>query len=668
MAVFEAKREWSPEQLGYVRTFLLHSEKDVKDLPECCIGSKATVSETDNEYVCTVDGWKLKSECKEMLPGGVDTEARAQIAALTEEKLDKNFGVENAGRELIVGSDGNVTVLVEDAGGEQLTVVAPVRIYEKGYCYVVESTGKMFVSGNDYMNTAAYQVYAGKKYRFKGKTNNDGRYTYVIGPTLYDRPTSGFSDGVVYTIAKNEEVSSVPYDYEIIPDSDGYLYVQYGLASSGIDPAQNLVEVTGGATTETEQVYVEFDTIEPDKVYTKSFPTGATVKGYTTYTKSVQPGETYYITSMPVLNDGYGMAHFFNGSTFIGLTGAYPDIGSTRVDYKVTVPSGANLMRIIPGHDSGEESAVPIVWYWSNGEPAVETPDKSNFVSFDGTNCIVKAKYNDTEDVVFVINDGGGNNLPDLRRIYTVANDAALNEDVSESRTLLSSGTDLVSPHVVKAVDNADGDNPENAYFTGGNHQTNNQGSGGAVTARSEGLSVKCDNVTVGGSAWGNVVTVSWTNYIQGYNTSKATGDGREVMREDVTLTISGTRIAVDVKHYALENIVRSTYYGLQMVLSAFDSLRYIGGANRSANACDVKTDSGNKTCRIISLETDEGDVLEIGIDNVDLGDFSQDGVSYSAFTETYGKSYFAVIMSKDFAQNTGEMTTLRGYYHITSK
>lgn len=62
MAIKEIKREWSPCQLDYVKTYLLHSEADVKDLPKCCVGSKATVSETDNEYVCTEDGWKLGSE------------------------------------------------------------------------------------------------------------------------------------------------------------------------------------------------------------------------------------------------------------------------------------------------------------------------------------------------------------------------------------------------------------------------------------------------------------------------------------------------------------------------------------------------------------------------------------------------------------------------------
>lgn len=65
MAIKEIGREWSPCQCGYVKRFLLHSEDDVKDLPECGVGSFATVSETDNEYVYTADGWKNIIECDE---------------------------------------------------------------------------------------------------------------------------------------------------------------------------------------------------------------------------------------------------------------------------------------------------------------------------------------------------------------------------------------------------------------------------------------------------------------------------------------------------------------------------------------------------------------------------------------------------------------------------
>ena len=65
MAIKEIKREWSPEQLDYVKHYLLHSESDVKDLPKCCIGSRATVGDTDHEYVCSECGW-VREEFKEL--------------------------------------------------------------------------------------------------------------------------------------------------------------------------------------------------------------------------------------------------------------------------------------------------------------------------------------------------------------------------------------------------------------------------------------------------------------------------------------------------------------------------------------------------------------------------------------------------------------------------
>lgn len=65
MAIKEIKREWCPSQLAYVKEFLLHCEDELQHMPRCSVGSKATVSETDNEYVKTTDGWKLLCDCDE---------------------------------------------------------------------------------------------------------------------------------------------------------------------------------------------------------------------------------------------------------------------------------------------------------------------------------------------------------------------------------------------------------------------------------------------------------------------------------------------------------------------------------------------------------------------------------------------------------------------------
>lgn len=62
--------------MGYVKTFLLHTEEDLKDMPPCSVGSMATVAETDNEYVKTNDGWKLLCDCDE--DGGTGAGGAAQ--------------------------------------------------------------------------------------------------------------------------------------------------------------------------------------------------------------------------------------------------------------------------------------------------------------------------------------------------------------------------------------------------------------------------------------------------------------------------------------------------------------------------------------------------------------------------------------------------------------
>ena len=66
MAIKEVKRYWESCQLDYVKEFLCHTEKDVEQLPACCVGSKAYVTETGNWYACGKDQtWKLEEEATE---------------------------------------------------------------------------------------------------------------------------------------------------------------------------------------------------------------------------------------------------------------------------------------------------------------------------------------------------------------------------------------------------------------------------------------------------------------------------------------------------------------------------------------------------------------------------------------------------------------------------
>lgn len=277
----------------------------------------------------------------------------------------------------------------------------------------------------------------------------------------------------------------------------------------------------------------------------------------------------------------------------------------------------------------------------------------------------IKAKYSENEDIVFVVGKGGGNNLPDIRCVYTVLNSGSLNTDLRLARMILNHSTDLIGPNIVKAVMVGDGDHPEQRYFTGGNHQSNNKGSGGNITARCDMLSCICDGVVVNSAAFGNDIELIWTNYLQGYNTTLENGVGREILREDVIMRFSGTSVQVRITHTALEDVIRETYYGLQMVTSDFSEVLYDEGSKRLWHPVGVMSASGGCDCRKIQLKSLHFDCIDIGILKDGLGTFLNNRSGYSAFNMQYGKCYFNLIRDVEFRQNKGETTAVIGYYHF---
>ncbi len=288
--------------------------------------------------------------------------------------------------------------------------------------------------------------------------------------------------------------------------------------------------------------------------------------------------------------------------------------------------------------------------------------DPANYVFFDGETCYVKTKYTDKTDLVIVVGPGGGNGLPDIRQVYTVANRKKLNDNLTLAKDVIyKHDTDIIGPHVLAAVSNADGDAPYAEYFTGGNHQTNNSGTGGAVTARYDDFLVLCDGQDVSHSAFGDQIEISWNNYIQGYNTSKSDGTGRALLEESVCLQICGTKISLSITHTALEDIIRKTYYGPQMISGAYGQLRY--GDDEDIFSAAASGNCGEEDCRVIRLFSAAGDLLEMGIEPGGLGDFHLNQTDHSAFHEDYGKCYFNLIRNTEFLQRQGECTTVNAYY-----
>ena len=80
-------------------------------------------------------------------------------------------------------------------------------------------------------------------------------------------------------------------------------------------------------------------------------------------------------------------------------------------------------------------------------------------------------------------------------------------------------------------------------------------------------------------------------------------------------------------------------------------------------HAAGGNSNSGNKECRIVRLTTSNGDVSEIVIDDIDLGNFAFNGTTYNAFDADYGKNYFNIINGIHLTQTKNQVTTTRGCY-----
>lgn len=144
MAIKHVRETWSACQLDFVKEFVINKEADIAKLPVCCVGSKATVAETNNKYVCCADGsWKLESKAL----GEENTTDNASELYRIEATANENFEVDLdkdfqeikaavlAGKvPYIVCYDGSETVFFSFYGGKSL---APGYYSNKLHFYAV---------------------------------------------------------------------------------------------------------------------------------------------------------------------------------------------------------------------------------------------------------------------------------------------------------------------------------------------------------------------------------------------------------------------------------------------------------------------------------------------------------------------------------------------------
>ena len=246
----------------------------------------------------------------------------------------------------------------------------------------------------------------------------------------------------------------------------------------------------------------------------------------------------------------------------------------------------------------------------------------------------------------------GVNNLPQIKDLY------------KNNVKILDGNTDFIGPFIVAGDSQFAGDKTESFEFTGGYHGYNGDGTG-TPTARNMFYKVINDD---------NKCKIVVVNNIQGFNTKKVDGSGKEILQEEIIYTITPCKINVDVKLTALEWCRISTYMGLQAQNTPWDTKILICDDDTHKQWMSLayqNINGGNKnqsTCNKLILNKGN-DYLEMKIDSsYGLGKLKY--VSDTAplvWCADYNKTYFNLIKDKDLILTKNDTVYWSGEYKIYS-
>lgn len=284
-----------------------------------------------------------------------------------------------------------------------------------------------------------------------------------------------------------------------------------------------------------------------------------------------------------------------------------------------------------------------------------------------GTTIEIGYPFSNDKNAVVTMKQTGGNNLFDLYTVDTIPNTS---DYVNGSRTqIFGNVSDCFGPYIVGAVNNIDGDDPTHTNFTGGNHQYNNTGTGSTPTARTAAIKFYADKKEIldGESGYCTEVTIKWENRVQGYNTRKADGSGREILKVIHEAILNGDDIKVATNIYPLEDVIMRTFYGYQgfTYASMFPNVRYIGAVNRLVNVGN--SESGDMVAYVMKCDDSTNTMyMQMSIDPLlDLGKRAHAAGTNGMFV-SYNKCYFCIInQATNMAE--GSLYVLKGAYKFAT-
>ncbi|ENZ7246188.1 hypothetical protein EJW94_RS11880 [Enterococcus hirae] len=348
----------------------------------------------------------------------------------------------------------------------------------------------------------------------------------------------------------------------------------------------------------------------------------------------------------------------------------------------ITVTSIKNMNPLIEIKETVDvQELSDNVKYLKEKQEALKLPQDTLNVRVMDDTLEILSKYATNKDLKRTLKRMSANNTVQLGNFYLIKNtDETVGNDFGDdSDVLYSQYTDMLGPWGgLRAVNNIDGDQPGAGGYTGGWHAYDNANSG-TPTARTASIEFYLDDIKVTGNQqrYCKKAKAVVINYIQGLNTKKSDGSGREILKETVYYEFTQDCINVTVEAEALEDITIEEYYFLQFQRTVLfrEPFLVVGDPinSKRISEYDINIYGSNTPESQVTQMIFNGndDVAELNYDpTYGIGKLYYNIGSPSWHYRSYGKAYFDLISRKKvpLRLEKGEILHCRGGYKFYRK